>query len=233
MYNLAQGCVRVQGDPMSVCQLAGAGAGGGRGSTRERAQHGTVVTERERDSWDSRVRHGRVGRVTGKAAGLSAGVCTTDTCLDSIRGSGIHSFLPIKTEKTDPFPFPARVHPRKSVSFISRLQPRRRIGNCFEPPDATINHPPFVLLLLFFSPPLRSSFLPDPRDTFTKSSGETRSRTGFEWVGGGLADAFHAFISSVIHLFLIRDLDRRKNFSPAEKHFRDFFDFCRGNKFMV
>lgn len=65
---------------------------------RERAEG------RERNSRDSsaRVRHEGWGRVTGKAAG-SAGVCTTDTCLDSITESlESHSFLPIKTEKTDP-----------------------------------------------------------------------------------------------------------------------------------
>lgn len=77
---------------MSVCQLAGADAGGEvfvraeqNTSKRERERKG----ERERNSRDlsARVRQEEWGRVTGKAAG-SAGVCTADTCLDSITGSG-------------------------------------------------------------------------------------------------------------------------------------------------
>lgn len=60
----------------------------------------TGESEKERNSRDSsaRVRHGGVGRVTGKAAG-SAGVCTTDTCLDSITELGEPLFSSDKNGK--------------------------------------------------------------------------------------------------------------------------------------
>lgn len=148
--------------------------------------------------------------MTGKAAG-SAGVCTTDTCLDSITGSGSsHSFLPIKTEKTDPLRLPPpRVHPRKSSSFFaSPALPTVSVTASSHP------MPPSTTLCSFprpLPPPLRSSFLPGPRDT--KSNTFRMDR--------GLADASRAFISSVIHLFLIRDhgpaLAKTRVLSP--KHF--------------
>lgn len=149
----------------------------------------------------------RVGRVTGKAAG-SAGVCTTDTCLDSITGLGSHSFLPIKTEKTDlPLPPPLRKSTRAKSSYFFISYSTRRIGNCFEPPRCHRQyHPPFAPSSSSSSP-LRSSFLAGPQDTSAKS--ENTFVDGFR-MGWGLADAFYSFISSVIHLFPIR---ARKNAS--------------------
>lgn len=156
--------------------------------------------ERERNSRDSsaRVRREGVGRVTGKAAG-SAGVCTTDTCLDSITGLESHSFLPIKTEKTDPRR-PLASPPTSSsptplaVSVTASSHPM--------PPSTTLcslpslRSPPFLLL--------RSSLLPGPQDTSAKS--ENTFAHGFR-MGRGRADAFYSFISSVIHLYPIRGLD--------------------------
>lgn len=57
--------------------------------------------EREGEKFAGFEREGetrRVGRVTGKAAG-SAGVCTTDTCLDSITGLGEPLFPSDKNRK--------------------------------------------------------------------------------------------------------------------------------------
>lgn len=75
----------------------------------------------------------------GKAAG-SAGVCTTDTCLDSITAWN-HSFLPIKMKK------------KKEKKGLSAPSGRIgcRIGNCFENrvyhplPGPHLDHP-FLLL---------------------------------------------------------------------------------------
>lgn len=139
--------------------------------------------------------------MTGKAAG-SAGVCTTDTCLDSITGLGSHSFLPIKTEKTDPLrPTPLRKSTRASpptsssptlpaVSVTASSHPM--------PPSTTLCSPHLLLLLLRYGHPSYRVL------KIRLRSRRTRSRTG-----RGLADAFYSFISSVIHLFPIRDLDRR------------------------
>lgn len=66
--------------------------------------------------------------MTGKAAG-SAGVCTTDTCLDSITGSE-PLFSSDKNRKKLSLPA------HKSSTYSAR-----RIGNCFEPPEAAISHP--------------------------------------------------------------------------------------------
>lgn len=82
--------------------------------------------------------------MAGKAAG-SAGVCATDTCLDSITAWN-HSFLPIKMKKTV-------LHP---------LRIGHRIGNCFENRvyqpllDPHLENHPFLSLLLPF--PLSLSF---------------------------------------------------------------------------
>lgn len=135
---------------------------------RERAEQNENDREekREGEKFAGFEREGetrRVGRVTGKAAG-SAGVCTTDTCLDSITGSGSHSFLPIKTEKTDPRPVhPLRKSTRASPPTSSSPTLPPRIGNCFEPPSAR----PF-LSSSFFSVTVS---LPtgSPQDTSAKS----------------------------------------------------------------
>ena len=56
---------------------------------RERKREREREGEKERNSRDlsARVKQEGWSRVTGKAAG-SASVCTADTCLDSITGSG-------------------------------------------------------------------------------------------------------------------------------------------------
>lgn len=158
--------------------------------------------------------------MTGKAAG-SAGVCTTDTCLDSITGSGNHSFLPIKTEKTDPSPSLLRKSTRASPPSSSPTLPVVSVTASSHPmpPSTTLCSTP----LLFPPPPpppLRSSFLPGPRDTKSAKSGNT-FMDEFR-MSRGLADAFHSFIFFVIHLFPIRSLDRgaRKNASPLAETFR-------------
>lgn len=144
--------------------------------------------------------------MTGKAAG-SAGVCTTDTCLDSITGSESHSFLPIKTEKNYPHPRKfARASPSFPLLLLFLFPFACRIGNCFEPSKAAISHPPFALFSSSFSSTfsVKVSLPTGPRDTSAKSGStfagsECMSRWG---VGGSLADAFRfrSFISSVVHL---------------------------------
>ena len=51
-----------------------------------------------------------------------------------------HSFLPIKTEKTDPLCCLAS--PPAQILLLHLLL--HRIGNCFEPPDTAINYPLFT-----------------------------------------------------------------------------------------
>lgn len=173
-------CTRGSNVGLSTCRCRCGWEGAG---IRERAEQNENDREKEREGEGEKFagfeREGeirRVGRVTGKAAG-SAGVCTTDTCLDSITGSGSHSFLPIKTEKTDPLPRP--VHPlrkstRASPPTSSSPTLPRRIGNCFEPPDAAVNHPlPLVFLLLRYGHPSYPGLL-----KIRLRSRRTRSRTG-------------------------------------------------------
>lgn len=186
------------------------------GSDREEERE----RERERNSRDSsaRVRHEGVGRVTGKAAG-SAGVCTTDTCLDSITGLESHSFLPIKTEKTDPAA-PSQVHPRKSSYFFISYS-ARRIGNCFEPPDAAVNHPLFASSSSFSS---FSSSSGHPSCRVLKirlRSRRTRSRTGFERVGVALTRSTALFLPLSTYIRSTVSTDARKNASkPLVETFR-------------
>lgn len=154
----------------------------------------------------------RVGRVTGKAAG-SAGVCTTDTCLDSITGSGSHSFLPIKTEKTDPPPPRPSASPPSQVLLLLHLLLLPAVSVTASshpmPPSTTLCSPPpssssSVMVIL---PTGSSRYVCEVeehvRGRIPNGSGGRAKGAG--WRGEGLADAFRSFISSVIHLFPTRD----------------------------
>lgn len=151
--------------------------------------------------------------MTGKAAG-SAGVCTTDTCLDSITGSESHSFLPIKTEKTTPTLASPPAQVLLLLLLLLLLTPSAcRIGNCFEPSKAAISHPPFALfsslfplrLLRYGHPSYRSSrYVCEVPEHVRGRPPNVRVRGG-----GSFADAFRSFISFLVHLPTIRDLDRR------------------------
>jgi len=102
---------------MSLCQLAGAGRGSARGI-------GMAVREKEtksrlRDAGEGR---GLVEGVTGKAAG-SAGVCTTDTCLDSITDSEPLFSSDKNGKKLSPPPRKSSLPLRSAVSVTAPSRP--------------------------------------------------------------------------------------------------------------